>query len=316
MTMNTSLNQQNPGGDGQRPVSDVAIVVPFIVENDQQGEILRTCVERLHENLRNPETELTLIDNGSPDPDYVMDCGIHSVPPVRNEENIGVIGTFKQGYEATNSDIVAFIHSDALLQEAGWDLRILDAFAADPQLGLAGLFGAQGIAADGCRLETMSNMVGKEWGKCPCHPVSWMHHGHHMTGVAPAAVLDGVGLFFRRDTLRQLVQETDMFADWRAPHHFYDLILSCKVAELGWHIATIGIEFDHFAGATVASEVYSRSAAAWVERQVGAGVLTDVRYGEIPDQTIYYIAEKQFFAEFRQRLPLFVNPDYSYRWGQ
>ena len=137
-----------------------------------------------------------------------------------------------------------------------------------------------------------------------------------MPGIAPAAVLDGVGLFFRRDTLRHLVEETDMFADWRAPHHFYDLILSCKVADSGWHVATIGIEFDHFAGATVVSEIYSQTAIRWVERQLKAGLLSDVRYGEHPDQTIYYIAEKQFFTEFRHRLPLFVNPDYSYKWAQ
>lgn len=316
MTAYASLDQHGDGVDPQQPALRVSLVVPFIVENNQQGEILARCVSRLQGNIKNPSTRLTLIDNGSPDPLHVTRLNFVANSLVRNNENLGVIATFKQGYEATAGDIVAFIHSDVLLHEKGWDDRIAHAFQVDPQLGLAGLFGAKGIAGDGCRLETMSNMVGREWGKCPCHPVAWMHHGHHMTGTASAAVLDGVGLFFRRDTLRHLVEETDMFADWRAPHHFYDLILSCKVVNAGWHVATIGIEFDHFAGATVVSDVYKQSAVRWVDRQVAAGRLGDVRYCEHPDQTIYYIAEQQFFTEFRHRLPLFVDPDYGYKWTQ
>jgi hypothetical protein len=37
--------------------------------------------------------------------------------------------------------------------------------------------------------------------------------------------------------------------------------------------------------------------------------------GQVPDQAIYNIAEKQFFDEWRDQLPLFVNENWEYKWG-
>lgn len=286
----------------------VSVVIPYIVENEQQADIVHRCFG-LANQFALSDTEVIGIDNGSTysgDNHPYLRWAIHY-----NKENTGVLATFKQGYELATGNIICFIHSDVLLHEPGWDKRISDTFEADPQLGLAGLFGATGIGTDGGREFSMSNMLGKEWGKCTCHSQAALHHGALETGVKPAAVFDGVGLFFRRETLRQLVETTDMFDDWRAPHHFYDRIMSCKVAALGWHMAVIGIGFDHWSGATAnASEVYNKTASEWLGKHLGKG------FWRTPDSAIYQIAEQQFFKEFRHRLPLRVGGDYSYRWQQ
>lgn len=285
----------------------VSLIIPFIAESGPQANIVRRCDELASQHRLMPRTEICLIDNGS-----TYRAGNWSFAAdelMVNDKNTGVLQTFKQGYELATGDIICFIHSDVLLHESGWDQRIANAFEIYPRLGLAGLFGARAVHPNGGREFCMSNMLGREWGMCDCHEVAADHHGVREAGIKPAAVFDGVGLFFRRETLRQLVEETDMFADWRAPHHFYDRIMSCKVADLGWHMAVIGIGFDHWSGATAnSSEVYNQTALNWLERH------RESIAGGTPDQHIYNIAEQQFFEEFSKRLPLRVMDDYSYRW--
>lgn len=282
----------------------VSLVIPYIVENREQEAIVSRCVDRANELIGKRDTEIVLIDNGSPVKQLFADY-----KTVRNKTNTGVLATFRQGLEVAEGEVICFIHSDVLLHETDWDGRISRAFADDEKLGLAGLFGARGVGDNGGRIESMSNMQGHEWGKCNCHAIAWQHHSAHLTGVAPATILDAVGMFFRREALTQLVTETDAFDAWRAPHHFMDRFLPLKLIDLGWHIATIGIEFDHFSGATAnASQEWRKLASVWLKAQGHASKSTE------PDHDVYRIAEQQFFAEFGHRIPALVDDAYNYSW--
>lgn len=288
----------------------VSLVIPYIIENQQQYQIINRCIEVAAANATDENTEFILIDNGSP----VSLTFTHNPKIAKiqyNEENIGVLPTFKQGYEISTGSVTCFIHSDVLLHEVGWDRRILATFGGNDRLGLAGLFGAKILHPNGGREICMSNMLGQEWGKCGCHPQAAGHHGNVERGLQPVSIFDGVGLFFKRECLQQLVEQTDMFAEWRAPHHFYDRIVGCKVVELGWHMAVIGIGFDHWSGATAnSSELYNKTGKKWLEAQ---GMYDP---NQVVDIQIYHIAEKQFFSEYSNKLPLTVDNSYNYRWRQ
>lgn len=284
----------------------VSLVIPYIADSDERLKIVQRCVEVANQNKTLGYTELVLLNNG-PRTAWEAEVPIH----IHNYENIGVLPSFVQGFDSSTGDIVAFIHSDVLLHEVGWDERIERSFEDNPNLGLLGLFGAKGLTPDGHRHECMSFMAGYEWGKCGCHPIAAQHHGNLMTGLAPAAMLDGVGMFFRAETLETLICATDSFANWRAPHHFYDRILGCKTVQAQWDVGVLGLAFDHWSGATAGgSEVYEKSARKWLAKNGH-----ELEEGQVPDQAIYNIAEKQFFDEWRDQLPLFVNENWEYKWG-
>lgn len=284
----------------------LSLVIPYI----NQIDITRKCVGTAFANASSDDWELVLIRNGGTDvfqPGEATPQAVsHSVLP----QNIGVLPTFKLGLEKAHGDIIAFIHNDVLIHGKDWDRRIIEAFEADPKLGLAGFFAARGTGTNGGREYPMSHMVGKEWGACACHAgQTWAHHGSLLEGVTPAGGLDGLSLIFRREALKQLAKETDMFKDWRAPHHFYDRIMVCKLVDLGWHIAGIGIEHDHWSGATAnSSQDYADLAKAWCDRE-------GVAFADNWDRSVYLEAERQFFKEYGHRLPLRVDGDYNYRWG-
>lgn len=291
----------------------LSLVVPFV----DTWDITKRCLEKINENS-DPDTEVWLIDNGSEKSYHEEALSIlsnwdkkagrlNSVHYHRNKENTGVLPTFKQALHLASGDIICFIHSDVLLQESGWDDMVKSAFAMNEKIGLMGLFGAVGVGDNGGRVRSQSNMQGIEWGKCDCHDVAWKHHSEHITGISPATILDGVGMFFRRKALQDLI-DTDMFDDWRAPHHFYDRIMPLKLINKGWKIATIGVAFDHASGQTAnTSESWRKLAQKWCEDH-------HVPTTGAPDHDLYLEAEQQFFTEFGHRIPCTVDSNWDYHW--
>jgi len=286
----------------------ISLVIPFLDAFDK----LERCLEVAIKHAGSKDWEIVLIDNGSQNQfDYSKYSKKIPIRYIRHEENSGVLATYKEGFENATGNIICFIHSDVLLHGSQWVLRVKRAFRNDKELGLAGLFGSRGIGVDGGRSWSISNMQGKEWGKCECHAIAAWHHGEIISGVHPAVVLDGVGMFFRQEALYQLLEQTDAFADWRSMFHFYDKILSLKTIDLGWHVAVIDIEFDHWSGATANhSKKYKDSAAEWFKKR---GLDYDKKN---PDLSVYALAEAQMFAEYQQRFPVNVLPNYKYEWRQ
>lgn len=288
----------------------VSLVIPFVDAFDKLAPVLDNACKL----AGSKDWELVLIDNGSQKPfpykkyEKLVPKGITYI---RNETNTGVLPTYKQGFEVSQGDIIAFIHSDVLIHGKDWALRVKRAFKDDRKLGLAGFFGARGIGVDGGRSYSFGNMLGKVWGGCECHEAAYWHHGEPCWAtVTPAAILDGLAMIFRRNTLYELVERTDAFGDNRSIFHFYDKILSLKTIQLGYHVGVIDIEIDHFSGATAnASEEYKKTAAEWFKKR---GLPYDKKN---PDQSVYELAEKQMFDEYQQHLPMNVVGNYEYIWS-
>lgn len=286
----------------------LTLVIPFV----DTWAITKRCVEKIVENTTEP-IELLFIDNGSLG-NYkarlakLVDTGLFEFKYYRNAKNRGVLETFRQGQMYATGDIICFIHNDVLIQEHGWNVKVREAFESNPQLGLGGLFGAVGVGNNGGRIRSQSNMRGDEWGKCECHSVAWQHHSEFCDTISPATILDGVGMFFSRQALHDLAT-TDIFADWRAPHHFYDRIIPLKLIDKGYKIATIGVGFDHYSGATAnSSDKWRSTARRWLEDH-------HLPVSDAPDQDVYNEAERQFFKEFGHRLPATVDSNWNYVWS-
>lgn len=243
------------------------------------------------------DVEIVALDNGS-QPKFERPAFPQGrqVKIVRLEKNIGVYPTFWEGLKHTDADIIAYLHSDLILAEKGWDIRVLSAFQNKPNLGLLGFIGSNEIDFAGGRgLGTTSNFQGltTERNDGKGNKKIWTGskasvHGRVFHGLSDAAVVDGCAMVFRREVLEQIKQRENF-----PLHHFYDRLLSCEVRELGRDVAVLGIACDHISGQSVnGSEAYEKMAQEWCEAH---GIPKEHNW----DSAVYHEAERLFLKEYR-----------------
>lgn len=200
-------------------------------------------------------------------------------------------------------EFIAFLHADLFVYEKGWDKRVLEAFDADPKLGLIGFVGSNEIDSSGGRGSgTVLNFQGRD---TPFGKASYAEqHGRRSTQLEAAAVLDGCVMVFRTSVLKELTP----WVDRDPPFHFYDRVLSCEVIEKGYRVAYLGIQIDHLnGGIRGGTKEADEMRQAWVDKY------------NVPlsphglDHTVYREAEQLFFRKYRDTkfFPLKVNKDYS-----
>lgn len=213
----------------------------------------------------------------------------------RFNKNIGVYPTFWEALKHTDADVLAFLHSDLIICEKGYDQRILRAFEENPKIGLIGFIGSDEIDPAGGRgggttsnfqdsvhMRKKADGENKVWRGSPAEA-----HGKRYSGYTPAAVVDGCAMVFRREVLEKIKQRADF-----PPHHFYDRLLSCETREAGYEVGVMGIGCDHISGQTANTQPdYGRE---WAE----AHGLTKPD-GETWDRVIYLEAERQWLSEYR-----------------
>jgi len=201
-------------------------------------------VVSLAETVRGPDFGLVIIDNASPTPYTADEWGTLPFPVrvLRNAVNEGNFWPLAQVRDlAPGETVIAMTHNDIILHEVGWNLRVEQAFADDPRLGLVGFAGSWAIGEDGDRMPgtTMSNLRG-ERGHAKAEQI-----GPRITDLRPSVAVDGLFMAFRRAALANLTLARSL-----PPAHFYDFIWSAEMIEAGWRVATLGIECDHVGWAT------------------------------------------------------------------
>ena len=274
----------------------LSVVIP--VHN--QIDLAKTCYKKILDNFRS-DAEFIILDNGSDLPIQQKDFPFAKI--IRNEQNIGVYPTFKQGFEVSTGDIVCFLHSDMVIWEGGWDNRVLTAFEKFSP-GLIGFIGSNEIGADGGRgLGTASNFQGltlyngkdKTW-----QGSSWTQHGRHLETYMDGAVVDGCVMIISRFAWNTIGYRKDF-----PPHHFYDRLISTQMLENRFKVGILGIECDHISGQTVNQEDgYQHMAYDWLQKHYGRinytpylNLDTKMNY----DGDIYNIAEHQWLTEYRDK---------------
>lgn len=246
------------------------------------------------------DADILLIDNGSDPPlrdEGWLPAGVRTR---RNETNLGTYPLFAQALALDRRwDLLAVLHTDMWVHEAGWDARVREAFARDERLGLLGFVGSDEIDRAGGRGQgTMLNFTG-------VGPASRAEdHGRRSGDLRPAAVVDGCAMIFRRRALEEVGIRPDF-----PPHHFYDRLLSCQMLEAGWHVAVVGIACDHLGNQTAGREPgWPALARAWAQQH---GIAAHEAGW---DQAVYHEAERQFLSEWRDTkhfIPLRVLLDGS-----
>ncbi len=232
-----------------------------------------------------PGTAILAIDNASEPPLEPPD----GVEVVRNPVNTGNYPLFAQALalaQARDAELLAVLHSDLWIFEQGWDTRLEEAFSMHPRLGLVGFVGSDELDENGGRGRgTVLNFQGRYGGGAA------EAHGHRVTGLVPAAQVDGCAMVFRTEALAQVG-----FRDGFPPHHFYDRLLSCQMLESGWRVGVLGVACDHLSGSTVGGQAWQDCAREWC---LAHGVADRPDAPGNWDYAVYREAERQFLTEYR-----------------
>jgi len=199
----------------------------------------------------------------------------------------GPVASLQRGYEISTAPILAFIHDDVEIYEAGWDAAVLEEFQR-PGVGVVGFGGALGLGTDDIyktpyRLQQLARL---QYGS---NAPDWQTHGHRFTGSREVATLDGYCLIVRRELL-------DKIGGWKVMQtqfHCYDTALTLYARRHGYKVRQLGIYAKHCGGGT---SVKDGRYAEWLKREFGK-----------TDADVHRESHDWLYAEFKDVLPVRVN---------
>ena len=200
-------------------------------------------------------------------------------------EQAGYLQKVDFATRSSHADILAFFHSDLIIHEDDWDLRVLKCFE-DPDVAVAGFGGAlrhghpdlyrtpydyRQLARDGW----LSNLSDAEV------------HGTRETGVREVAVVDSFSIIIRRSFLTRV-------GGWPVgeypPSHVSDYWACCMAHKLGLKVMAIGVSCTHASGGVRGDGRFDYP--KWI-----AGT----KWGS--DANCHAIGHKLIYEQFRDVLP-------------
>jgi hypothetical protein len=261
-----------------------------------------------------PKTARLVVVSATLDVSRAMDCvdswqrrAFYDFPIVVIAGEMGVVPAFAKGIDralALGAEVIACLHDDVLIEEDGWDLKVLDHFDAHPASGLCGFGGGRGLADAEiyqkpyethqlARVDFISNMRNAE------------DHGTRARSPQRVACLDGFSQISTREfwcgRVRGGVEHPtvpidknimQVMFDWGITHHAYDSALGCWAKRLGWEVWMLPVKCHHFGGRTAVGDPRY---AEWAETVVPGG-----------DATFHTLAHQIVYEQFRNELPIRV----------
>lgn len=298
-------------------------------------ELSKVALDHLTKNAVMASTKPVIIDNASEIPyncdkpfEICKEINGYKVGLITNKENIGYYQPLKQLFDQyPDEEFIGLMHNDLMLYEPGWDRRMLQAFEADPELGLIGLCGSREVDERGGRGgHTVCNFMGRE---VPVGDQIWKGQdpsaGKRIEGIEPAIVLDSLFMLFRRDVIPHLVRDDEKWEDITLAH-FYDRIWPIRTIEAGYHVITMGSDNDHIGGmTTTGNERYRNDCIKFLDERgiawrdngstdIAAEALDErnIPCGN-PETQMYLIAEHRYLKEYRDQkhwLPAIIREGY------
>lgn len=260
-----------------------------------------------------PLVVVTATTNRDRAEDCVSSWGAVPVIYVDNGQDgvyLGSVEAFRRGVDAAlasfpDAGIIACLHDDLQIHDPDWAARVVEYFAENPAMGLAGFGGAialgdadlyqkeyapQALARKGFR----SNLVDAE------------AHGIRRLYAERVACLDGFSQIGRRAFWEGRDYETqsgpaadvaslrpwEVLRDLGMVHHFYDSALGCLAARAGWETWYLPIPCVHYGGRTAVGD---RGYQQWALAQPQGG-----------DHGFWREAHRIGYDAFRDVLPLSV----------
>ncbi len=226
---------------------------------------------------------------------------------------LGSVPAFRKGVDLmlahSEVDVIACLHDDLEITEAGWDAKVLRHFERQPACGLLGFGGAIGLGSDRiyqdpydpmqlARIGFRSNLRDAE--------------AHGVRSLLPerVACLDGFSQVGRRafwegETGPEVSEVNFIDASatpfpppWRVledlgiVHHLYDSLLGCLAWRYGWETWYLPIACHHYGGRTAVGDAGYQD---WAKQQIEGG-----------DHGFWEKAHAIGYAAFRDVLPLRV----------
>ena len=205
-----------------------------------------TCLKSVHENTPAGTYEVVVIDDASPEPAEIALNQVKGVRFVRNETNLGFVGSCNKAARVARADVLVFLNNDTIVT-AGW-LEALTSLLRERRD--AGLVGAKLIYPDG-RLQEAGGLVwrdGSAWnfgrGDDPDKPeYNYVREVDYCSGACLA-----IG--------RRLFEQLGGFDSRFAPAYYEDTDLAFAVRAAGFKVyyqpaATV----VHFEGGTAGTDL-------------------------------------------------------------
>jgi GT2 family glycosyltransferase len=212
----------DPEPPARLPKSDepkVSIVIPVY----NKWEYTAACLRSLAETAAEAPFEVIVVDDGSSDETPERLEKIEGLTAIRNEQNLGFIGSCNRGAEAARGEFIVMLNNDTQVLK-GWLDALLDTFAQFPDTGIAG---GRLVFPDG-RMQEAGGIVfndgsGWNYGKFdkPDRPeYQFVREADYCSG---ACIMMPTGLF----------RELGGFDDHYAPAYYEDTDLAFRVRAKG-----------------------------------------------------------------------------------
>jgi O-antigen biosynthesis protein len=235
-------------------------------------EDTRRCLESLQSTTE--PFRLIVMDNGSTDgtPTFFERFPYeYPLTFVRSPANDGVIAALNRAWRLAETEFVCFLHNDTEVREAAWLGRLLAALD-EPAAGLAGLYGAKRLRADG---RAVGRTIVHSLDPQPTVRAPW----------EDVAFVDSVCMCLSRSLLASL----GGFDEGYGFYHGHDRDLSLAVRERGRRCLIVHAPFRHHGGRTRTRD-FAREPAR-----------------EQADLTMRDAALARFAQKYRHRLPCDVR---------
>ncbi len=245
--------------------------------------------------------------------DWLLIIEVNGV--TQEQPYLGVVPAFAKALSRaleTKAEVIALLHDDLFIHEAGWDAQVLAHFEQQPQCGLAGFGGGKTLGHPQiyqidyephqlARGSFLSNMEEAE------------HHGNRTQVPRRVACLDGFSQIGRREywkghpgrisqaqpsaaSVTDTVNLFERMAALGIIHHAYDAALGCYAKRLGWDAWVLPVSCHHYGGVTAVAD---RGYHAWANATTG---LLD------GDHEFWQRAHRIVYDEFKDVLPFGVLP--------
>lgn len=256
-----------------------------------------------------PLVVVTATTNRDRAEDCVASWGAVPVIYVDNGQDgiyLGSVEAFRRGVDAAlasfpDAEIIACLHDDLQIHDPDWAARVVEYFAENPAMGLAGFGGAIALGdADLYQKEYAPRSLARKGFRSNLTDAE--AHGIRRLYAERVACLDGFSQIGRRDFWRGLyytggdatpaVGPWEVLRDLGMVHHFYDSALGCLAARAGWETWYLPIPCVHYGGRTAVGD---RGYQQWALAQPQGG-----------DHGFWREAHRIGYEAFRDVLPLSV----------